>query len=121
MDNNGNTIAMEGLKYIAMSKFRVSLAKLRRQVELNEMVCATHYGVVIGYLVSPDSVGKEVFEEMPLTAFRDQLRIAREKLLWSVEGLFLTFHGRRVAAFISPHMVKKLRKFTWKNDRFQSS
>lgn len=99
-----------------MSELRVRLPKLRRQVQSGNLrIVCTHYGEVAAFLLplqdvdelsSEDSeVSVKNSEEMPLTEFRDQLTEAWEKLLGDTDCIYLTFHKRRVVAFVSPRFI----------------
>jgi hypothetical protein len=99
-------------KQIPMSELRVKLPKLRRQVQLGKLrIVCTHYGEVAAFLLplqdiddlnsGDEDVGIQVSEEMPLTEFRDHLTEAWERLLAGTDCIYLTFHKRRVVAFVS--------------------
>lgn len=102
-----------------MSELRVKLPKLRRQVQSGNLrIVCTHYGEVAAFLLplqdidelnsSDDEIRIQKNEDMPLTNFRDQLTEAWEKLLGGTDCIYLTFHGRRVVAFVSPRFTHHL-------------
>ena len=109
----------KSFKQIPMSELRVKLPKLRRQVQSGNLrIVCTHYGEVAAFLLPLQDVnelnsgeGEAVIqrtEEMPLTEFRDQLTEAWEKLLAGTECIYLTFHKRKVVAFVSPKFTYHL-------------
>ncbi len=104
---------------IPMSELRVKLPRLRRLVQSGSLrVVCTHYGEVVGFLLPLEDVeflssgeiemGIQKSEEIPLTEFRDQLNESWEKLTGGIDCLYLTFHKRRVVAFISPRFTSHL-------------
>ena len=106
-------------KQIPMSELRVKLPKLRRQVQSGGLrIVCTHYGEVAAFLLPLQDVegfnseGEEpviqATEEMPLTEFRDQLTEAWERLLGGTDCIYLTFHKRRVVAFVSTRFTHHL-------------
>ena len=97
---------MDGFTRVTMSELRAGLPKLRRQVQFDDrrFVC-THYGEVAAFLVQTGDFGVEKSLDVPLTEFRDRLTDYWEELLGGVECIYLTFHGRRVAAFVSPSVT----------------
>lgn len=106
-------------KQIPMSELRVKLPKLRRQVQSGSLrIVCTHYGEVAAFLLplrdveAFNSEGEEPIiqtsEEMPLTKFRDQLTEAWERLLSGTDCIYLTFHKRRVVAFVSTRFTHHL-------------
>ena len=106
-------------KQIPMSELRVKLPKLRRQVQSGSLrIVCTHYGEVSAFLLplqdveALNSEGEEpsiqTSEEMSLTKFRDQLTEAWERLLSGTDCIYLTFHKRRVVAFVSTRFTHHL-------------
>ena len=106
-------------KQSPMSELRVKIPKLRRQVQLGNLrIVSTHYGEIAAFLLplsDLDSVIDEEgnslikkFEEMPLTKFRDELTRAWEILQSGIDCIYLTFHNRRVVAFVSPRLTPYL-------------
>ncbi len=106
-------------KQIPMSELRVKLPKLRRQVQSGDLrIVCTHYGEVAAFLLPLQDVDalnseeREISiqksEEIPLTEFRDQLTEAWERLLGGTDCIYLTFHKRRVVAFVSPRFTHHL-------------
>jgi hypothetical protein len=106
-------------KQIPMAELRVKLPKLRRQVQLGNLrFVVTHYGEVAAYVLPLadidgvlDEEGKPIvkqWEEMPLTKFRDELTHAWESLLAGTDCVYLTFHNRRVVAFVSSRLTQHL-------------
>lgn len=111
----------KSFKQIPMSELRVKLPKLRRQVQLGSLrIVCTHYGEVAAFLLplkdvedlnsedQESSIQIQRTEEMTLTEFRDQLTEAWEKLLSGTDCIYLTFHKRRVVAFVSPRFTHRL-------------
>ena len=106
-------------KQIPMSELRVKLPKLRRQVQSGNLrIVCTHYGEVAAFLLPLQDVDAlnsgaeeasiQTSEEMPLTEFRDQLTEAWERLLGGTDCIYLTFHKRRVVAFVSTRFTHYL-------------
>jgi hypothetical protein len=78
-------------------------------------IAATYYGQVVGFLVPlKDIKGLEeeglitTTEEMPLTDFRAQMTECWERLQVEVDCIYLTFHTRRAAVFVSPRLMAYL-------------
>lgn len=106
-------------KQIPMSELRVKLPKLRRQVQSGNLrIVCTHYGEVAAFLLPLQDIDAlnssegetiiEQIEEIPLTNFRDQLTEAWERLQSGTDCIYLTFHKRRVVAFVSPRFTNYL-------------
>jgi hypothetical protein len=104
---------------IPISELRVRLRKLRRQVQSGNLrIVCTHYGELAAFLLPLQDIeifnsgeGEYCFqksEEIPLTEFRDQLTESWEKLQSGIDCIYLTFHKRRVVAFISPRFIHHL-------------
>jgi len=102
-----------------MSELRVRLPRLRRQVQSGNLrIVCTHYGEVVAFLLPLQDIDDlnsgdhesqlQKIEEFPLTEFRDQLTEAWEKLLSGTDCIYLTFHKRRVVAFLSPRFTHLL-------------
>ncbi|MCY7277201.1 MAG: prevent-host-death family protein [Phormidesmis sp. CAN_BIN44] len=108
----------KSFKQIPMSELRIKLPKLRRQVQLGNLrIVCTHYGEVAAFLLplqdvdalsSEEEISIQKTEEIPLTEFRDQLTEAWERLLGGTDCIYLTFHKRRVVAFVSPRFTSHL-------------
>lgn len=116
---NALTHQNDSFKQLPLSELRVSLPKFKRQVQLGmKRIAATYYGEVVGFLVPlKDVVGLEQdgwiknTEEMSLSDFRVQMTECWEKLNIEVDGIdciYLTFHTRRVAAFVSTRFMSHL-------------
>ncbi|WP_408974784.1 hypothetical protein [Planktothrix sp.] len=78
-------------------------------------IAATYYGQVVGFLVPlKDVAGLEEegwitkTEEMSLTDFRAEMTESWERLQVEVDCIYLTFHTRRAAAFVSPRLIAHL-------------
>ena len=106
-------------KQIPMSELRVKLPKLRRQVQSGNLrIVCTHYGEVAAFLLPlqdveainsrEDEARIQISEDMPLTEFRGQLTEAWERLLGGTDCIYLTFHKRRVVAFVSTRFTHHL-------------
>jgi len=108
----------KSFKQIPMSELRIKLPKLRRQVQSGNLrIVCTHYGEVAAFLLplqdvdalnSEEEISIQKTEEIPLTEFRDQLTEAWERLLGGTDCIYLTFHKRRVVAFVSPRFTHYL-------------
>lgn len=109
----------KSFKQIPMTELRVKLPKLRRQIQLGNLrFVTTNYGEVAAYVLPLSDVddvldeeGNPIvkqWEEMPLTKFRDELTHAWELLLSGTDCVYLTFHNRRVIAFVSPRLTRYL-------------
>lgn len=109
----------KSFKQIPMTELRVKLPKLRRQIQLGNLrFVTTNYGEVAAYVLPLSDVDNVLdeednpivkqWEEMPLTKFRDELTYAWELLLSGVDCVYLTFHNRRVIAFVSPRLTRYL-------------
>lgn len=78
-------------------------------------IAATYYGQVVGFLVPLKDVAGfeeegwiEKFDEMSLSDFRAQMTECWEKLQIEVDCIYLTYHTRRAAAFVSPRLMPHL-------------
>ena len=107
---------MSSFKQLPISELRVSLPKFKRQVQLGmKRIAATYYGQVVGFLVPLKDVAGfeeegwiEKFDEMSLSDFRAQMTECWEKLQIEVDCIYLTYHTRRAAAFVSPRLMPHL-------------
>lgn len=107
---------MNSFKQLPLSELRASLPKFKRQVQLGmKRIAATYYGQVVGFLVPlKDVAGLEEegwitkTEEMSLTDFRAEMTECWERLQVEVDCIYLTFHTRRAAAFVSPRLIAHL-------------
>ena len=107
---------MSSFKQLPLSELRASLPKFKRQVQLGmKRIAATYYGQVVGFLVPlKDVAGLEeegwikVTEEMSLTDFRAEMTECWERLQVDTDCIYLTFHTRRAAAFVSPRHITHL-------------
>lgn len=99
---------------VPMSELRVRLPKLRHQIQLNYLsIICTRNGETAAFLLSlRDAAELQIdaqrSEERPLTKFRETLTEDWEKLLDSTDCIYLTFHNRRVMAFVSDRIVGNL-------------
>jgi hypothetical protein len=96
------------VKSVSTTELRVKLPKLRRDVALRkETIAVTRYQEAIGFLLpiadATAIAGIKTTEEMSLSKFRDELTISWEKMQFNCDCLFLTSHGRKIMAFVSPH------------------
>ena len=101
---------------IPMSELRIKLPKIRRQVQSGNLrIACTHYGEIAAFMLPLQDVDQEG-EDISLTEFREQLTETWERLLGGTDCIYLTFHKRRVAAFVSTrfNLAKCLE---WRNDR----
>lgn len=107
---------MNSYKQLPLSELRASLPKFKRQVQLGmKRIAATYYGQVVGFLVPLTDITKleeecliEKTEEMSLSDFRAQMTECWERLQVDVDCIYLTFHTRRAAAFVSPRLMRYL-------------
>ena len=107
---------VSSFKQLPLSDLRESLPKFKRQVQLGmKRIAATYYGQVVGFLVPLKDVAtleEEGWimksEEMSLTDFRAQMTECWERLQVEVDCIYLTFHTRRAAAFVSPRHTAHL-------------
>lgn len=107
---------MSSYKQLPLSELRASLPKFKRQVQLGlKKIAATYYGEVVGFLVplkdleiaeQAGAISKS--EEMSLSNFRMQMIERWERLQVDVDCIYLTYHNRRTAAFISPRLANYL-------------
>jgi hypothetical protein len=107
---------IKNFKQIPMSELRVRLPRLRRLVQSGNLrIVCTHYGEVTAFLLPLKDIEDLILhgedctlkntEEMPLTDFREKLAEASEKLLGGIDCIYLTFHKRKVVAFLSPRFT----------------
>lgn len=107
---------MSSFKQLPISDLRTGLPKFKRQVQLGlKRIAATYYGQVVGFLLPlKDIAGFEEegwivnSEEISLSEFRSQLTGCWEKLQVDVDCIYLTYHTRRAAAFVSPRLAPHL-------------
>jgi hypothetical protein len=103
-------------KQLPLSDLRTSLPKFKRQVQLGmKRIAATYYGQVVGFLVPLKDIAPleaegliEQTEEMSLSDFRTQMTECWERLQLDVDCIYLTYHTRKAAAFVSPRFVPYL-------------
>lgn len=107
---------MSSFKQLPLSDLRADLPKFKRQVQLGmKRIAATYYGQVVGFLVplkdlevaEQEGEIKET-EEMSLSDFRAQMTECWERLQMDVDCIYLTYHTRRAAAFVSPRLAAYL-------------
>jgi len=103
---------------VPMSELRIRLPKLRHQVQFNKcsIVC-TRNGEPAAFLLSlHDAAALQIddkrSEERSLADFRRTLTEAWEKLQDDTDCIYLTFHNRRVVAFVSDRIVGNLAEST---------
>lgn len=107
---------MSSFKQLPLSELRAHLPKFKRQVQLGmKRIAATYYGEVVGFLVPLRDVADleekgliNTTEEMSLTDFRAQMTECWERLQVEVDCIYLTFHTRRAAVFVSPRLMAYL-------------
>jgi hypothetical protein len=103
-------------KQLPLSDLRASLPKFKRQVQLGlKRIAATYYGQVVGFLVplkdlevaeQEGAINRS--EEMSLSDFRAQMTECWERLQVDVDCIYLTYHNRRAAVFVSPRLANYL-------------
>lgn len=98
----------KSFKVVPISELRIRLTKIKRQVQLGQQrIVVTHYGETVGFLlplsdIAPDcDVPIQQSVEMPLTRFREELTETWELLESNVDCIYLTFHTRRIMAFVN--------------------
>ena len=107
---------MSSFKQLPLSELRANLPKFKRQVQLGmKRIAATYYGQVVAFLVPLEDIeGLEeqgwinTTEEMSLKDFRASMSECWEKLQLEVDCIYLTFHTRRAAAFVTPRLMAHL-------------
>lgn len=100
---------------VPLSQLRANLPKFKRQAQLqNKRFAATYYGETVGFLAPlGDAIKLEKSglilksEEMSLKNFRAGLTECWERLQVDVDCIFLTYHSRRVATFLSTRLPVK--------------
>ena len=106
---------MSSFKELPLSELRKNLPKFKRQVQLSKKrIAATYYDQIVGFLVPVKDVDKLFSEglidplktkEMSLSDFRAQMTECWEKLQLELDCIYLTFHTRRAAVFVSPRFI----------------
>lgn len=100
------------VKQVPMSEVRETLPKLRRRVQIGGLIALpTYHEDVIGAFVSmpiSKTLDIQVFEEVPITKFRDSATEYWEKLQSEIDCVYLTSHSRKVMAFVSPKFISEL-------------
>ena len=107
---------MSSFKQLPLSDLRASLPKFKRQVQLGmKRIAATYYGQVVGFLVplkdlkvAEQEGAINQSEEMSLSDFRARMTECWERLQVDVDCIYLTYHNRRAAAFVSPRLANYL-------------
>ncbi len=107
---------MSSFKQLPLSELRIYLPKFKRQVQLGmKRIAATYYGQVVGFLVPLKDISMleedgliSNTEEMSLSDFRVQMTECWERLQIDLDCIYLTFHTRRAAAFVSPRLMPYL-------------
>jgi len=107
---------VNSFKQLPLSDLRSSLPKFKRQVQLGmKRIAATYYGQVVGFLVPLKDLevaekegGINKSEEMSLSDFRSQMTDCWERLQVDIDCIYLTYHNRRAAAFVSPRLANYL-------------
>lgn len=112
------TLSASLFKEIPLTKLRAELPKRKRQVQFGKYrIAATYYGQVVGFLVpivdvqpleAGEWISAEKTKEMSLTEFRSQLTLMWEQLQSDLDCVYLTFHTRRAAAFVTPRLITHL-------------
>lgn len=112
----------KNFKVIPISELRIKLTKIKRQVQLGrQRIVISCYGDIIGFLVPLSDLAPENGipikheMEMSLTQFREKLTEAGELVGEKIDCIYLTFHTRRIIAFLSsrltPHMPIPVMEF----------
>ena len=102
-------------KQITVSGLKAVLPKLRRQVQAGDLrIACTQQGEVIGFLIPLKDIfliseygspGIQSSAEIPLSRFYDRPAESWKNLLMGVDCIYLTFHKRRILAFVSPRFT----------------
>lgn len=105
-------------KEIPLTQLRAELPKRKRQVQLGMYrIAATYYGKIVGFLVpmadvkpleEGEWIDSQKTTEMSLTDFRSKLTTLWEQLQIDLDCVYLTFHTRRAAAFVTPRLWNHL-------------
>jgi hypothetical protein len=95
------------VKSVSTTELRVKLPRLRRDVSLKkEKIAVTFYGEAVGLLVPITDTEPiteiKTTEEMSLSEFRNNLTINWEKMQFDCDCIWITSHGRKIMAFVSP-------------------
>jgi prevent-host-death family protein len=108
-------IVSKNFKVVPISELRIKLTKIKRQVQLgHQRIVITSYGEVVGFLLplkdlEPENgIPIENYIEMPLTQFREQLTEAGELVGQNIDCIYLTFHTRKIIAFLSSRLTSYL-------------
>lgn len=114
-------------KVIPISELRIKLTKIKRKVQLgHQRIVVTSYGEVVGFLLplkdlAPENgIPIENDLEMPLTQFREKLTEAGELVGEKIDCIYLTFHTRRILAFLSSRLTPYLPIPLMKSGKTQS-
>jgi hypothetical protein len=96
---------------VSLSKLRADLSQFRRLVQGGEIVSIEYYRQIIGYLV-PLSVAEGLKPgttlEMGLGDFRAKISESWEAIdAGGTDCIWLTSHGQRKIAFVSPRIYKQ--------------
>jgi hypothetical protein len=115
MSQNRAPAVAGAIKTVSLSRFRAEISQMRLSVQLGrKRLAVSYYGRIIGLLLPYDDQlrlkEEQLLEwgEMSLTKFRDELTEAWEKLHGETGGMWLTFHTRRIAVFVSPNEAERL-------------
>ena len=102
-------------KIIPISELRVKLTKIKRKVQLgHQRIVVTSYGEVVGFLVPLKDLAPEngipinKHMAMSLTQFREKLTEASELIGDEIDCIYLTFHTRKIMAFLSSRLTSYL-------------
>jgi hypothetical protein len=107
---------VNSFKQLPLSDLRSSLPKFKRQVQLGmKRIAATYHGQVVGFLVPLKDIENaeqenaiSTSEDMSLSNFRMQMTECWERLQVDVDCIYLTYHSRRAAVFVSPRLASYL-------------
>jgi hypothetical protein len=102
---------LEKLPVVTLSELRKRLPEFRRKVQRGETLAVEYYKSVVGYLL-PISIAETLeisaSEDMRLIDFRDGMNQAWERVDQEViDCIWLTYHDRRVMAFVSTRLWKE--------------
>lgn len=107
---------MSSFKQVPASELRAILPKIKRQVQLGKKkIAVSYYGEIVGFLVPLADLERAiegsaivVSKDVSLMDFRKDLTSHWESVQSSVDCVYLTYHGRRIAAFVGPNLTPYL-------------
>jgi antitoxin (DNA-binding transcriptional repressor) of toxin-antitoxin stability system len=97
---------------VNIAELRASIAKFKRQVQTGKkrLVVVSH-GRVVGFLIPLEDLSVnnpipiEQSQEISVSEFRNHISQSWDALQSDVDCFYLTFHKRRIIAFLSPRLM----------------